>query len=223
MVRDGTGTLSRKRPFTAAVQRPLRCHTRFSENTDILADLGHLQERQSKVGPETALECARCATWEIPVLYADDACIVSRSPRGLERIMPVFTEVFSSFDLNISEGKTETTCMPVSCALARQIVFNSSGQQYSQATSFTYLGGGVTEAPNLSAEIDMRIYAGWISSGRYTRELFDRPMASLLRLKARMLKSGVVKAFLYGCMTWTPLASISTSFALHITGCCSKS
>ena len=57
----------------------------------ILADLIHLQEKPSKVGPETALECGRRAIWEM--LYADDACIVSRSTRGLGRIMAVFVEV----------------------------------------------------------------------------------------------------------------------------------
>ena len=53
---------------------------RFSKDADMLVDLIHLQEQPLKVGPETALECVQrpiCGT-----LYADDACIVSRSPRG---------------------------------------------------------------------------------------------------------------------------------------------
>ena len=53
---------------------------RFSKGAGILADLIHLQEQPSKVGPETALECVRRAIWGM--LYADDACIVSRSTRG---------------------------------------------------------------------------------------------------------------------------------------------
>ena len=41
---------------------------------------------------------------------------------------------------------------------------------------------------------------------RYKRELYDRPKASLLPLKARMVRSEVVEeALLYGCVTWTPL------------------
>ena len=35
---------------------------RFSENTDMLADIAYLQEQPSKVGAETALECVRRAT-----------------------------------------------------------------------------------------------------------------------------------------------------------------
>ena len=53
---------------------------RFSEDADILADLVYLKEQPGKVGPETALECVRRALWGM--LYVDDACIMSRSPRG---------------------------------------------------------------------------------------------------------------------------------------------
>ena len=44
---------------------------RFSKNAGILADLLHLQEQPSNVGPETALECVRRAVWGM--LYADGA------------------------------------------------------------------------------------------------------------------------------------------------------
>ena len=89
------------------------------------ADLVHLQEQPSKIGPETALECVRCAIWGM--LYADDACIVSRSPRGLGRVMAVCVEVFDASGLAISERKTETMCMPIPRALAMKIVFNATG------------------------------------------------------------------------------------------------
>ena len=63
----------------------------------------------------------------------------------------------------------------------------------------------MTEMPNLSDEIDRRIRAGWMGFKRYKRELYDLPKASLLPLKARMVRSEVVEALLYGCVTWTPL------------------
>ena len=63
----------------------------------------------------------------------------------------------------------------------------------------------MTETPNLSDEIDRRIRAGWMGFMRYNRELYDRPKASLLPLKARMVRSEVVEDLLYGCATWTPL------------------
>ena len=40
--------------------------------------------------------------------------------------------------------------MPIPRAPATKIVFNATGQQYRQTTSFTYLGGTVTEMPNLT-------------------------------------------------------------------------
>ena len=98
---------------------------RFSKDAGILADLIHLQEQPSKVGPETALECVRRAIWGMQ--YADDACIVSRSPRGLERMMAVFVEVFGTFGLTISESEAETMCMPIPRAPATKIVFNATG------------------------------------------------------------------------------------------------
>ena len=44
-----------------------------------------------------------------------------------------------------------------------------------------------------------------MSFNRYRRELYDRPNASLLDLKVRMVKVDVVQALLYGCGTWTSL------------------
>ena len=95
------------------------------------------------------------------MLYADDACFVSRSPRGLGRMMAIFVQVFGTFGLTISVSKTETMCMPILRAPATKIVFNATEQQYRQTTSFAYLGGTVTETPNQSDEIDRWIPAGW--------------------------------------------------------------
>ena len=78
----------------------------FSEDADILADLVHLKEKPEKVGPKTALACVRRAVWGM--LYVDDACIVSRLPRGLELMMAVIVKVCGVLGLTVSEKKTET-------------------------------------------------------------------------------------------------------------------
>ena len=54
-----------------------------------------------------------------------------------------------------------------------------------------------TETPNLSDEIDRRIRAGWMGFKRYKRELYDHPKASLLPLKARMVRSELVEALVW--------------------------
>ena len=113
----------------------------------MLADLVHLQDQPSKFSLIAALECVRLAIGGM--LYADSACIVSRSPRGLEQMMVVFVEVFGAFSLTISKSKTETMCRPSPRAPATQIVFNATGQQYRLTISFAYLGGAVIETPKV--------------------------------------------------------------------------
>ena len=58
---------------------------RFSEEPAILAELVHLKEPPTSMGPELAINYVRRAVWGM--LYADDACIVSRSPQGLAKMM----------------------------------------------------------------------------------------------------------------------------------------
>ena len=105
--------------FCAAVLTVV-LHQRFSEDTVILAELVHLKEPPTSMGPEPAVDYVRRAVWSI--LYADDACIVSRSPQGLAKIvevvvevcrafMEVIVEVCQAFTLTVSAKKTETMCM----------------------------------------------------------------------------------------------------------------
>ena len=54
---------------------------RFSEEPAILAELVHLKKPPTSMGPEPDMDYVRRAVWGM--LYADDACIVSRSPQGL--------------------------------------------------------------------------------------------------------------------------------------------
>ena len=76
------------RAISAVVQhifhsRADRLLQRFSEDTVILAELVHLKEPPTSIGPEPAVDYVRRAVWG--TLYADDACILSRSPQGLLR------------------------------------------------------------------------------------------------------------------------------------------
>ena len=120
-------------------------------------------------------------------------------------MMAVIVKVCGAFGLTVSEKKTEPMQMPIPHGLVTSITINAAGQHYRQTASFIYLGGAVTEIPNLSVDIDRRIRAGWMSFNRYRRELYDCPNASLLDLKVRMVKVDVVQALLYDCGTWTPL------------------
>ena len=94
--------------------------------------------------------------------------------------------------------------LPIPHATATPVAFTTTGQQYRQTTSFVFLGHAIRESSRLLAEIDRRIRAGWMSFNRYRAELYDHPTTAL-DLKARMVKSDMVEALLYGCATWTPL------------------
>ena len=63
---------------------------RFSEEPTILAELVHRKEPSTSRGSEPAMDYVRHAVWGM--LYADDACIVSRSPQGLAEMMEVIVE-----------------------------------------------------------------------------------------------------------------------------------
>ena len=68
---------------------------RFSEDPAILAELVHLKEPSTSMGPESAMDYVRRAVWGM--LYADDTCIVSRSSQELARMMEVIVEFCRAF------------------------------------------------------------------------------------------------------------------------------
>ena len=185
---------------------------RFSEEPAILAELVHLKEPSTSLGPEPAMDYVRRAVWGM--LYADDACIVSRSPQGLAKMMEVIVEVCRAFALTVSAKKTETMCMPPPRTPRTMVRIEAAGQIYKQVQSFAYLGGAVTETPDMSVEI----------ARRYSRELYGQPKVAL-SLKTRMVKAEVFEALLYGCSTWTlrqehyaKLRTVHHRVLLRITG-----
>ena len=105
------------------------------------------------------------------MLYADDACIVSRSPQGLAKMMKVIVEVCRAFALTMSAEKTDTMCMPPPRIRRTIVRVEAAGQTYKQVQSFTYLGGAVIEIPDMSVEIARRTRACWMRIRRYLREL----------------------------------------------------
>ena len=105
------------------------------------------------------------------MLCADDACIVSRSPQGLVKMMEVVVEVCRAFASTVSAKKTETMCMPPPRTSRTMVRVEAAGQTYKQVQSFTYLGGTVAETPDMSVEIARRTRACWIHIRRYRREL----------------------------------------------------
>ena len=147
-----------------------------------------------------AMNYVRRAVWG--TLYADDACIVSRSPQGLAKMMKAIVEVCLAFALIASARRQRPRVCPPPRTLRTIVQVEAAGQIYIQVQSFTYLGGAVTEIPNMSVEIARRTRACWVRIRRYLRELYDQPKV-VLSLKTRMVKAEAIEALLYGCSTWT--------------------
>ena len=184
--------------FTAVLNVVLQ---RFSEEPAILAELVHLKEPSTSMGPEPAMDYVRRAVWGM--LYADDACIVSRSPQGLAKMMEVIVEICRAFALTLSAKKTETMCMPPPRTPRTMVRIEAAGQIYKQVQSFTYPGGAVTETPDIPVEIARRTRACWMRIRRYSRELYGQPRVAP-SLKNRRVKAEAIEALLYGCSsTWT--------------------
>ena len=135
------------------------------------------------------------------MLYAADACIVSRSPQELAKMMEVIVEVCRASALTVS-AKTETMCMPLPRTSRTMMQIEADGQTYKQVQFSTHLGGAGTEIPDMFVEIARRTCACWMRIRRYHREVYDQPKVAL-SLKTRMVKAGAIEALLYECSTRT--------------------
>ena len=175
---------------------------RFAEDPLIVSDLVYLDDApKGKDGKEGTLEMVRRAVWGM--LYADDAGVVSTSPRGLTRMMGVIVVTCQEFGLTVSEKKTEAMHLwSHPHTTSNTLGIEAAGQRYKPTTEFVYLGGAISESADLDIEIQRRIGAAWASVRKYSSQLYDRRNARL-SLKIRLFKAEVMEAMLYGCATWT--------------------
>ena len=82
---------------------------RFVEEPLVISDLVYLDDApkgdNGRPREEGTLELVRRVVWGM--LYADDAGVVSTSPRGLTRMMDVIVVTCQEFGQSVSEKKTE--------------------------------------------------------------------------------------------------------------------
>ena len=178
---------------------------KFAEGPLIVSDLVYLDDapkgQDGRPRKKGTLEIVRRAVWGM--FYADDAEVVSTSPRGLTRMMDAIVVACQEFGLTVSEKKNEAIHLwshPHTASNALRI--EAVGQRYKQTTEFVYLGGAISESADLDIEIKRRIGTAWASLRKYSSQLYDRRNPRL-SLKVRLFKAEVMEAMLYGCATWT--------------------
>ena len=192
-----------------AIVQYLLCGGHYSGSAEVrgvlVSDLVYLDDapkgEDGRPRKEGTLEMVRRAVWGM--LYADDAGMVSTSPRGLTRMMGVRVVACQEFGQTVSEKKTEAMHLwSHSHTMSNALRIEAAGQRYKQTTEFVYLGGAISESADLDIEIKRRIGAAWASVRKYSSQLYDRRNARL-SLKIRLSKAEVMEATLYGCATWT--------------------
>ena len=103
---------------------------RFSSDTVTFAELVHLTEAPMSMGLESAMDYV-CGVIR-GMLYADDACIASRSPQGPTKRTEAIVEDFRAFAPTVAEKKTETMCMPPPRIPWTKIRIEAAKQTYKQ-------------------------------------------------------------------------------------------
>ena len=180
-------------------------HSGSVEVLVIVSDLVYLddapRDEDGMPREERTLEMVRRVVWWMP--YADDAGMVGISPCGLTRMMDANVVAYQESELTVSEKKTKVMNLwsdPSTSSNALRI--EAEEQRYKQKTEFVYLGGAISESADLDTESTRRIGTAWVSSRRYSSQLYGRRNA-LLSLKIRLFKVEEADAMLYGCATWT--------------------
>lgn len=163
---------------------------RLSKDSNILADLVYTQEQPARLEPETAMEYVRRAVLER--LHAYNCLSYSSHRRAWSRV-----DVFGVLGLTFSTEKAGTLSLSIPYASPTRIAFTATGHQNCQKISFIILGGTITESLMLSTEIDHRVITWLTSSNSYLQKLYNHPSTSV-ELKARIVKSKMVGARLYG-------------------------
>ena len=112
---------------------------RFSEDPAILAELVHLKELSTSMGPEPAMDYVHCAVWGM--LYADHACIVSRSPQRLAKKMEVIIRSLPNLRAN-HVGEEDRDHVHASTAYTADDGASKSGRANLQTGAILHLPRG---------------------------------------------------------------------------------
>ena len=172
---------------------------RFGEDAVTLAELAYLKEPPTSMGLESAMDYICRAVWGMP--YVDGACIVSRSPKGLAKMMKVNVEICRASAITVSAKTIKIMCMPPPRKPCTRVRVEATGKIFKYVQSFAYQRGHRDRIPDMFVEIARRICACWMRIRQYLRELYDQPNEAV-SLKTRMMKAEAIEVLLYECSTY---------------------
>ena len=131
--------------FAVVLAVNLQC---FSTNGEVFASLVHLEESGVRWDPRST-EKALQAMWAI--LYADDACIPSRTAQGLVSMMLIVVEVCIAFGLTLGTHDRRYAWRR-RIQMYRGSMSQLGGRTYAQTASFVHLGGIVPKCLDFAIE-----------------------------------------------------------------------
>ena len=140
--------------------------TRFKADKDIMDALVHLRKKTGAGGRGHATAGESVLVTPLwGMFYADDAGVISQSPKQLRKMKGVIVVVCAAFGLTVSEAKTEIMCLRAKEMLesTTKSSVEAAGQGYNQTNEFVYLGRNVNHNGDLSIKVDRRKRNAWCS------------------------------------------------------------
>ena len=130
------------------------------------------------------------------LLYADDLALLAECTRRLESLLGEWKEEFERHGLRISVEKTEVMWIGEQ---HEDMEINLGGTRLKQVSSFTYLGGTVSENGSTDGELSRRVQSGANAWRKVEGVMADRRISK--KLKGKVLSVCVVPALAYGLET----------------------
>ena len=133
--------------------------------------------------------------------YADDIALFADNPAEAQRFLNQVNEAALKLGLNISATKTKIMSVGYD-----KCEISLNGNILEEVSNFVYLGSKISKQIAASDEVTSRIGKAAAAFGKLRRPLWSRKEISV-KTKLRVYKTVVVPTLLYGCESWTLLAT----------------
>ena len=134
--------------------------------------------------------------------YADDCAVIAQDPQTLQRMLDIFSSIYSALGLKINTAKTEVIAQYYQPPI-EQPHFTIDGTTIKVVEHFTYLGSILNQNCSLDSEIQARIHSASSAFGRLRERVFCNKNIKIAT-KAAVYRAVCISTLLYASETWTP-------------------